>query len=64
MSLGRWHVDINVLATLDIEAVIKGRRRDREFFCNLVLAACRIRVEKVNCRLNLQLLSWGDGRED
>ena len=36
-----------------MEAVVKGRGRDRELLCSLALAACRIRVEKINCELNL-----------
>jgi hypothetical protein len=48
MPLGRWHVGVNVLATPAAEAVVKGRGRDRGLLCSLVLAACRIRVEKVS----------------
>jgi hypothetical protein len=40
-----------------VEAVVKGRGRDREPFCSLTLSACGIRVEKVNCELNHLLLS-------
>jgi hypothetical protein len=40
-----------------MEAVVKGRGRDREPLYSLALAACGIRLEKINCELNLLLLS-------
>ena len=40
-----------------MEAVVKGGDRDVKLLCNLALAAGGIGVDKLNCKLNLLLLS-------